>query len=121
MTALLRSTAVHRIAIAFLVLFSVNSLCASISGVLSGMDWAQSTTQQKWQAGFSVIGQWTAVLLAFFRTTLARIFKGESPLALSDQPSALSSQPILPMSDDERFAKLPEDEPRRHGEHGAKL
>lgn len=108
MTALLRNATVHRLAIGFLVLFSVNSLCSSISGVLSGMDWAQSSAQQKWQAGFSVIGQWTAVLLAFFRTTLARIFKGDTA---GSGDTAAPFPLVGVMSDAERFAKLPENKP----------
>lgn len=98
MTALLRATTVHRILIGVLVLFSVNSLCTSALGALSGMDWATSTTQVKVQVVISIVGNWTGVLLAFFRTSLAKIFKGD-PLSETAAP--------FPADKSGNFEKLP--------------
>ena len=102
MTAFLRATTMHRILIGVLVLFSVNSLCTSALGALSGMDWAASTTQVKVQVVISIIGNWTGVLLAFFRTSLSKIFKGESPLVETTPPF-----PPTPAERSGTFDKLP--------------
>jgi hypothetical protein len=95
-----QSATVHRIAIAFLVLFSINSLCCAALGVLTGMKWAEADTQAKVMAVISIMGTWTTVLLAFFRDALAKIFKGEPVTAIIAPPPATATSGT--------FEKLPE-------------
>jgi hypothetical protein len=83
----------NRIAIAFLFLFSINALCSSISGALTGMEWGGATGQQRFLVVVSIVGTWTTVLLAFFRDALAKIVRGQNPLLPDTRPPFSPREP----------------------------
>ena len=80
MNQFFKTAALHKIAIAFIALFSVNSLCTTALAALSGVEWAESSNQVRCMIVIAIIGNWTNVLLAFFRDALAKLFRGENPL-----------------------------------------
>lgn len=109
MKTLVRNAIAFRVGLAFLVLFSINSLCTSTIGALSGMDWATANTQTKLIVCIAIVGNWTAVLLAFFRDAIAKIAKGEIPLPLPPPETRAPFPPPPPrlQPGPEAFEKFP--------------
>jgi sterol desaturase/sphingolipid hydroxylase (fatty acid hydroxylase superfamily) len=56
----------YRMAVAWFVMFSVNSLCTSILASLTGAKWDSIDWQQKFLICVSVLGNWTGTIMAFF-------------------------------------------------------
>lgn len=69
-----------RMAIFWFCLFSVNTLCTSITAALVGADWAQLDTQSKLMIVIAVIGNWTGAIMAFVSKQAQKIQKGELPI-----------------------------------------
>lgn len=80
------SFSVHRLTIAFLFLFSVNSLGTAIIAALTGVEWSTLSPQTKFLIIAAIVVNWTGLLMAFFRTAVSKIAKGENPIVDTTQP-----------------------------------
>jgi len=76
----LRSFAIHRLTVGWVLLFSFNSLCASIMTALAGTDWATSDGQTKFLIVIAIIAGWTNTLMAFFNQAASRLKDGKGLL-----------------------------------------
>lgn len=65
-------------------LLSANSLATSILASLVGAKWSVLTGQEKVMIVFSVLANWTGLVLAFLRTSLIRIASGKPPIETGD-------------------------------------
>ena len=68
----------------YFALLSVNSLATSIIASLVGAKWSVLTSQEKVMIVFSVLANWTGLVLAFVRTSLTRIASGKAPIETGD-------------------------------------
>lgn len=70
-----------RMAIAFGVLFMVNSLCFSILGAFTGgIKWAAMDFDQRFLVCVAICGGWTNVLMAYLSKMVARLHAGKPPI-----------------------------------------
>lgn len=85
-SAMFNAGMVHRMTIVMFVLFSVNSLGTVILASLQGVDWSTTDHQTRFMIGLAVLTNWTGMLMAFFRTALTKIAKGENPALETTAP-----------------------------------
>lgn len=55
----------YRLAVFWFCLFSVNSLCTSISASMAGAVWSNLGPQDRFAIYVAVIGNWTGTIMAF--------------------------------------------------------
>lgn len=70
----------HRLTIGWVLLFSFNSLCASIMTALAGTDWTAADAQTKFLIVVAIAAGWTNTLMAFFNSAANRVKDGKSLL-----------------------------------------
>lgn len=85
----LRTLALHRLTLGWVLLFSFNSLCASIMAALAGTQWDTSDAQTKFLILVAIAASWTNTLMAFFNQAAARLREGKSLI-----PSNETTPPI---------------------------
>lgn len=70
----------YRMIIAWITLFSINTLCSAILAALAGKYWSQVDVQDKFVIVVAVIMNWTGVLQVFLLQASKKISHGENPL-----------------------------------------
>lgn len=75
----------YRIAVFWFLLFSVNSLCTSITASMAGSVWMNLGEQEKFTVIVAIIGNWTGTIMAFLSKASSRI-KQDKPLEPTDTP-----------------------------------
>lgn len=81
--------AVHKLTILFFVLFSLQALGTSILGALSGAEWGALNGQARFLIVVAILTNWIGVLLAFFRSSITKLARGENPVAETTPPIPL--------------------------------
>lgn len=70
--------------VVWVFLFSIVSLCTSITSVFYGMRWSEIDTQDKIMAGFLVMISWGTTLMAFLNKAISRVHEGKLPIENGD-------------------------------------
>lgn len=58
----------NKSAIFWFLLFSINALCTSIGGALTGAQWNTLDAQSHLMIFIAVLGNWTGTIMAFFKS-----------------------------------------------------
>lgn len=73
-----------RMAIIWFIMFSVSSLCTTITASLYGMRWTEIEAQDKVLIILLITANWLTVMMAFFSKAIARAQHGEFPIDTGD-------------------------------------
>ncbi len=69
-----------RMAIAFAVLFSIQSLCTCIVASFVNTSWDEMSPFKHTMVIIAILGNWTTTLMAFLSKTMARLEAGQPPI-----------------------------------------
>lgn len=83
----------YRLAIAYAVLFSLNSACTAIATSLTNSEWSDLSPSSKFMIVILIVANWTGTMLAFLNKTLSRLQQGNPPLASGDTAVITKTNP----------------------------
>jgi len=69
-----------QMAIAFAILFSLQSLCTCIVAAFVNTSWDEMSTFKHVMVCIAILGNWTTTLMAFLSKTMARLEAGKPPI-----------------------------------------
>ena len=73
-----------QMAVAFAILFSLQSLCTCIVAAFVNTSWDEMSTFKHVMVCIAILGNWTTTLMAFLSKTMARLEAGKPPIDSGD-------------------------------------
>lgn len=82
---------VATLTIVWFILFSINCLCSSIIGAVTGKYWSQIDPQDRFVIVVSITMNWTGMIMAFLYQAVQRVKHGGNPLIDVDESTTVTT------------------------------